>query len=127
MAPAAAFNLPAFVAALVAKQTRARISWREVSRQTGVASATLTRILHGKRPDVDTLAALARWLELPVGHFLGLPSESPISALSPFLQGRELTPDTVEALAHLVDSAHRLFVVLESKKNKPSRPRSSTR
>jgi transcriptional regulator with XRE-family HTH domain len=46
------------------------ISWRELARQAGVSPSTLTRMAQGKRPDVDGLAALVRWLGIPVESFI---------------------------------------------------------
>jgi transcriptional regulator with XRE-family HTH domain len=46
------------------------ISWRELARQTGVSPSTLTRMSNGKRPDVNGLAALVRWLGMPAEKFI---------------------------------------------------------
>ena len=39
-------------------------TWKQVAKDAEVSASTLTRMAQGRRPDVDSLAALADWSEL---------------------------------------------------------------
>lgn len=58
------FDAALFAAVLDGVRASRGLSWREVARQTGVSSATLTRIGKGHAPDADNLLALAAWAGL---------------------------------------------------------------
>jgi transcriptional regulator with XRE-family HTH domain len=58
------FDAALFAAVLDGVRASRAVSWREVARQTGVSSATLTRIGKGHAPDADNLLALAAWAGL---------------------------------------------------------------
>ena len=63
------FNLEGFYRALEAVRQTRKLNWKQVAGETGVAASTLTRMSQGKRPDVDTLAALSDWSGLnPVDY-----------------------------------------------------------
>lgn len=42
---------------------------REAAKKIGVSVATLSRLEHGKAPDVNTLFAVCKWLDKPMEHF----------------------------------------------------------
>jgi len=73
------FDLPMFYAALDSVRRSRKITWKQVAEETGVAASTLTRMSQGKRPDVDTLAALADWSGLNPAEYIKM---APSSALS---------------------------------------------
>jgi len=51
------------------------MTWTDVATQSGVSASTLTRIGQGRRPDVDSLAALLVWSNLsPSRYFIGPPA-----------------------------------------------------
>ena len=80
-----------------------------------MSASTLSRIKKGKLPDVNSFAALVRWLEMPADLFLGLPSPSAIggtSLLSVLLGGHAPTKKQAAALSDLVHAAHRLCEVV---------------
>ena len=64
-------NLDAFVGALDGKRMAEGLSWREVVDRSGVSPSTLTRLQQNRRPDIDTFAALVRWLGVSADLFLG--------------------------------------------------------
>ncbi len=62
------FDSASFYNSLDAVRKSIKLTWKEVANATGVQASTLTRMSQGKKPDVDTLAALADWSGLdPVG------------------------------------------------------------
>ena len=63
-------DIPALHATLDSARQERGLSWRELARQAGVSPSTLTRMAQGKRPDVDGLAALVRWVGVPVEQFI---------------------------------------------------------
>ena len=73
------FDLPAFHAALDAERQVRGLSWRQLGAEAGVAPSTLTRMGHGRHPDVDGLSALLAWASLrassPSAHHDGQASD----------------------------------------------------
>ena len=55
------FDVASLHAALDSERVSRRITWKDVSAASGVSASTLTRLSQGKRPDVDSLAALTAW------------------------------------------------------------------
>jgi transcriptional regulator with XRE-family HTH domain len=66
-----AFQNEAFCAALNAHRLSKLMTWKQVAEESGVSASTLTRMMQGKRPDVDGLAALLAWSGLKAEDFLG--------------------------------------------------------
>jgi transcriptional regulator with XRE-family HTH domain len=56
-----AFDVAAFYAALDAERESRKKTWKQVAREAQISASTLTRMAQGKRPDVDSLAALVSW------------------------------------------------------------------
>ena len=69
------FDGPGFFLALDASRQDQAITWRKVAELSGVSQSTLTRMSQGKRPDVDSLAALTTWSGLSVDDFVKRNSE----------------------------------------------------
>lgn len=63
------FNSEGFYAALDAHRRSKDVTWKKVALKSGVSASTLTRMGQGKRPDVDSLAALAAWSGIDVSKF----------------------------------------------------------
>jgi transcriptional regulator with XRE-family HTH domain len=69
----------ALAAAVRRLRVAARLSLSELARATGVGKATLSTIENGRgNPTVDTLAALAAALEVPVSDLFGVSEPSPV-------------------------------------------------
>lgn len=64
------FDVDAFFDALEKVRNNKKITWKKVAEEAGVSASTFTRMAQGKRPDVDTLAALATWSNLRVDNFI---------------------------------------------------------
>ena len=64
------FDASAFFSALDAQRAARRLTWKDVAAQSGVSASTLTRMAQGRRPDVDSLAALVAWSGLKSDDFI---------------------------------------------------------
>lgn len=64
------FDGEAFFGALDSQRQARRITWKKVAEEAGVSASTLTRISQGRRPDVDSLAALCVWSGLSADEFV---------------------------------------------------------
>jgi transcriptional regulator with XRE-family HTH domain len=64
------FDAESFYAALDSQRQSRKMTWKAVARASGVGASTLTRIAQGKRPDVDSLAALLAWSGLKADQFI---------------------------------------------------------
>ena len=45
------------------------MTWKEVAKESGVSAPMLSRMKHGRRPDINGLAALIDWSGLHIGAF----------------------------------------------------------
>jgi len=105
------------------KRLTEHMSLRAVARETDVSASTLSRIENGSGvPDADTLARLARWLNLPLERIVPTrPGESadavvyfPDNSVPDIIEAhlradRNLTPDTARALSELFRVAYKQF------------------
>ncbi|MBL8776058.1 MAG: helix-turn-helix transcriptional regulator [Acidimicrobiales bacterium] len=64
------FNAEAFYKALDLQRDTKSLTWKDVAAAAGVSPSTLTRMKQGKRPDVDSMAALASWAGLDLDTFV---------------------------------------------------------
>lgn len=64
------FDAEGFYQALDAVRRSRGLQWKQVSDESGVGAWTFTRLAQGKRPDVDTLAALAAWSRLNLADYI---------------------------------------------------------
>ena len=105
------FDADGFYAALDSERRSRRHTWKRVADESGVSASTLTRMAQGRRPDVDSLAALVAWSGLSADAFVreeqGKPEGSPLSKISTYLRGdANLTPQAAEALDQLVKATY---------------------
>lgn len=66
------FDASGFYVALDTVRCARRMTWKEVAAASDVSASTLTRMAQGRRPDVDSLAALANWANLSTDDFMGI-------------------------------------------------------
>jgi transcriptional regulator with XRE-family HTH domain len=64
------FDGDMFFAALDAQRQARGLNWKTVARESGVSASTLTRMSQGRRPDVDSMAALITWSGLNAESFI---------------------------------------------------------
>ncbi len=106
------FDADAFFDALEKTRINKKITWKKVADDAGVSASTLTRMAQGKRPDVDTLAALAAWAGLRVDNFIqgGEPEKKPENVIEEvaalFRADPSLSPDAKSAIEAIVRTAH---------------------
>lgn len=111
--PKGQFDADAFFEALDKTRNNKKITWRKVAEEAGVSASTLTRMAQGKRPDVDTLAALAAWSQLKVDNFIqrdthdSKPAENSIEDVAAlFRADPTLSSDAKVAIEAIVRTAH---------------------
>jgi transcriptional regulator with XRE-family HTH domain len=108
----AQFDVSALHAALDAERIARRLTWKDVSAESGISASTLTRLSQGKRPDVDSLAALTQWLGLPADRFMGqrraaFGAASPLTQISSILrEDPDLNDDAATALDELIKATY---------------------
>jgi transcriptional regulator with XRE-family HTH domain len=109
---APSFDVSTFHAALDAERLARRLNWKDVSLASGVSASTLTRLSQGKRPDVDSLAALTAWLGMPVDRFMdrrarAFGSASPLTQISSILRDDpNLNEDAATALDEMIKATY---------------------
>lgn len=67
------FNRQLCASHLEAHITGHGFSLREAARRSGVSASTLSRLLRGESPDMETFAILCGWMRLPPGVFFEVP------------------------------------------------------
>lgn len=109
------FLAEAFFAALDAHRQAKKLTWKKVAEQAKVSASTLTRIAQGRRPDVDTLAALCRWSGLDADEFfadMGQPVEKPepLAQMTAQLRAdKNLSPEGKMAIETMLKTAYEQF------------------
>lgn len=67
------FDGDGFFAALDAVRQTRRLTWKKVAEEAEISASTLTRLSQGRRPDVDSLAALCDWSGLHADDYIRRP------------------------------------------------------
>ena len=73
------FDGDALYGALDAVRQARTLTWKQVAVESGVSASTLTRMAQGRRPDLDSLAALSAWSGLQADDFVRFEGERPES------------------------------------------------
>jgi transcriptional regulator with XRE-family HTH domain len=108
----AEFKGGAFYKALDSSRAARRLNWKQVADESGVSASTLTRMAQGKRPDVDSLAALVRWSGLSADTFVGgAPTlhhaGEPLAHITTLLQSDASLPDAGrDAMIDMITAAY---------------------
>ena len=108
----ARFDGDAFYAALDGERQARQCTWRRVAEESGISASTLTRISQGKRPDVDSLAALPAWSGLKMDKFVKgsrtKKEPEPLAVISSCLRSDpQLNKEATAALDLMVKAAYR--------------------
>ena len=106
------FDAPGFYQALDSTRQARGLKWRAVAREAGVSPSTLTRMAQGKRPDVDSLAALATWSGLSQDDFVRTDSTpgpaEPLAVISTHLRADpNLSPEGATALEEVIRATYK--------------------
>ena len=105
------FDGAAFYRALdTAVQTR-RVTWKQVSLETGVSASTLTRMSQGRSPDAPSMAALAAWAGINPSDFVEAPYKKAAKAALPQISGLlradpNLDAQAAEAIEAILKTAY---------------------
>ena len=106
------FDAAGFYAALDSQRHSRRLNWKQVARDAGISASTLTRIAQGKRPDVDSLAALLAWSGLKADQFVvtderAPPRPDPLAQVTAYLRADpHLKPEAAAALEAVLKAAY---------------------
>jgi transcriptional regulator with XRE-family HTH domain len=106
------FDGDKFYDALDTERLAKGINWKQVAEESGVSASSLTRMSQGKRPDVDTLAALLAWSGLKADQFmkaepLKFGTSGPLPQISALLQADDaLSHEATIALEEMIKSAY---------------------
>lgn len=106
------FDAEAFYSALDAQRLSLGKNWKQVSKETGVAASTLTRMGQGKSPDANGLASLASWSGLDVKSFYRVEGQKvvepePLAKITTILRAdRNLSKEGIGALEIMLKAAY---------------------
>jgi transcriptional regulator with XRE-family HTH domain len=105
------FDAEGFYEALAATVAARDVTWKQVSRDTGVSATTLTRMAQGRSPDAASQAALSAWAGLNPADFVKLPlkraAREPLAAALTLLRADpKLKGDAATALETIVKTAY---------------------
>jgi transcriptional regulator with XRE-family HTH domain len=106
-----AFDHEGFYSDLDATRQARRLNWKQVAAEASVSPSTLTRLGQGKRPDVDSLAALSRWAGFDADDYMrgqAAPGEAePLAQIVTYLRSdRNLSEQSAKMLEQLVRSTY---------------------
>jgi transcriptional regulator with XRE-family HTH domain len=106
------FDVGALYSSLDSERLARNFTWKDVSGESGVSASTLTRLSQGRRPDVDSLAALSKWLGISADRFMGsrthaFGAASPLTQISAIIRDDpNLNSDAATALDELVKATY---------------------
>lgn len=109
--PEKSFDSEGFYSALSATVVAKATTWRQVSRETGVSTTTLTRMAQGRRPDAASLAALSAWAGINPADFVRTESAKskpePLAQISTLLRSdRRLNAEAARTLDVMIQTAY---------------------
>ena len=105
------FDAEAFYFAIDAERRSRRQTWKRVAEEAQVSASTLSRMAQGRRPDVDSMAALVAWSGLSADKFVrddqAKPEPGFLSMMSTYLKSDpQLTPEAADALDELMKATY---------------------
>jgi transcriptional regulator with XRE-family HTH domain len=111
--PKAEFDGAGFYRALDAVRASRKLNWKQIAEQSGISASTLTRLAQGRRPDVDSLAALVAWAGLSANDFVsarGGVAPEPIGQIASYLSSDpRLTDEGRDAMMQIIVAAYGRF------------------
>lgn len=105
------FDVKSFYAAIDGQRQSKRFTWKQVAEQSGISASTLTRMAQGRRPDVDSLAALLAWSGLKAELFVQGgkdPTElEPLAQMTAYVRvDPNLTPEAAATLEVIIKASY---------------------
>lgn len=110
--PRGEFDAEGFYEAIDGQRQARGLNWKRVAAESGVSASTLTRLAQGKRPDVDSMAALLAWSGLNADDFIRRPGRvpkkaEPLAQLTAILRAdRNLSKEGAAALDAMIKTAY---------------------
>jgi transcriptional regulator with XRE-family HTH domain len=112
------FDAGSFYEALDHERVRRNLLWKDVAKQARVSPSTLTRLAQGRRPDVDSLAALVDWAGLRADDFVVRvhsdrpePDAEPLALISTYLRADSSLNDVqAEAISKVIRATYDAIV-----------------
>lgn len=106
----ASFDNEAFFAALNAERLSRILNWKEVAEESRVQASTITRMGQGKKPDINSLAALLAWSNLKADLFVrgdASAEAQPLAMLTALLRADpNLTPENAVVLEKIIHATY---------------------
>lgn len=110
------FDAEGFFAALDDQRASRGMTWKQVADESGVSASTLTRMAQGRRPDVDSLAALVKWSGLSADEFVvdsdeseGEPSSPLANIAGQFRRDKNLPPEGKKAIEAVLKAMYKHY------------------
>jgi len=100
------------------REKRGNNGIREIAKDIGVSSATLSRIENGKLPDLGTFSKICRWLRIDPNEILGCKievtpekdvSEKPSMVFAHLRAEKTQDTETAQALAEMIMAAQSMI------------------
>lgn len=110
--PKGQFDVEAFYAALDGQRQSRKKTWKQIAKEAEVSASTLTRMAQGRRPDVDTMAALVAWSGLNADDFVKRDETDPndsdtLAKITAYLRAdSHLSPEAAEALEAVIKAGY---------------------
>jgi transcriptional regulator with XRE-family HTH domain len=117
--PNVEFDAKRFYQALDVTRAARRLNWKQVAQRSGISASTLTRLAQGKRPDVDSMAALVAWSGLSADEFVGGQREHPeaLTQITSLLSAdTRLSEESRDAMIGMVTAAYQRMAKPHPKK-----------
>jgi transcriptional regulator with XRE-family HTH domain len=108
-----AFDVEGLASLLRERRAEAGLSLRELSAQTGVPFATLSRVESGRLPDLTTFRNIVGWLGIPPERFFPTPrirNETTPEIIAQVLRGDSTL--TEQAREQLASTIRQMYTVL---------------
>ena len=101
--PKGIFDAEGFYAVIDSHRVSRGWTWKQVAKESGVGASTLTRMAQGRRPDVDSLAALLSWSGESADSFMqstdvGTTVDPLANITGQFRRDPNLTPEAKKAI-----------------------------
>jgi len=106
------FDSEGFYSALATTVAAKKVTWKQVSAETGVSASTLTRMAQGRHPDAASLAVLSAWAGINPADFVRMPAKKKrkpesLTAISTLLRADpRLKPASAAALEAIFRAAY---------------------
>lgn len=114
--PKGVFDAEGFFEALDEVRSSQALTWKQVADESDVSASTLTRMAQGRRPDVDSLAALLRWSGLSADDFIidhenaETEPPSPLASIAAqFRRDKLLSPEGKKAIEATLKAMYQHF------------------